>query len=245
MTIGGATVEKQSIGVATESPGFTDVDGILGVGPVGLTSGTVSGVKEVPTFMNNLYSTGAISTEALGVYFAPSTSEGDTNGELAFGGADSSKYTGALAYVPLTAISPYSEYWGIHVNSISYGPQILGITVGVPLPTEAIVDTGTTLIYLPPAIFRTFLTESGGRVDGDSGLPKFDTKPTLVPSHCLITLCCMLNYLHNYSGNLIFLIGRTTYKLTPDQYLVPQEQLSLFGLASGKFYAFIAEGSGE
>ena len=52
----GLVIPKQSIGVASRSQGFSGVDGILGIGPVDLTEGTVSGVSIVPTVTDNLFS---------------------------------------------------------------------------------------------------------------------------------------------------------------------------------------------
>jgi hypothetical protein len=93
VTFGGLTVSSQSIGVARSSSGFDGVDGILGVGPVDLTEGTVSGASTVPTFLDNLYRQGTISSEVLGVYFQPESGsdDDDANGELTLGGTDSSK----------------------------------------------------------------------------------------------------------------------------------------------------------
>lgn len=130
-------IAKQSIGVATFSEGFTNVDGILGVGPTDLTQGSVSNAGSVPTVTDNLYSSGTIGTKALGVYFTP----GGGAGELTFGGFDSSKTTSSVNYVPLTTTSPASTFWGID-QSITYGSStILASTAGI-------VDTGTTLILL-------------------------------------------------------------------------------------------------
>ena len=44
-------IRAQSIGVASKSTGFQDVDGILGIGPVDLTLGTLSPdpFKTIPT----------------------------------------------------------------------------------------------------------------------------------------------------------------------------------------------------
>lgn len=46
------------------------------------------GVTEVPTFLDNLKLQGSISTEVLGVYFAPESGsdDDDANGELSLGG---------------------------------------------------------------------------------------------------------------------------------------------------------------
>lgn len=91
--LGGLTVQKQVIGVANKTSGFSGVDGsaafhyslfipshpadrryrIFGVGPVGLTRNTVSKTTLVPTVLDNLYKSKNIWYEALGVYFKPLT----------------------------------------------------------------------------------------------------------------------------------------------------------------------------
>ncbi|KAG1809544.1 aspartic peptidase domain-containing protein, partial [Suillus variegatus] len=86
-------IENQSICVASESSGMDGLDGILGVGPVDLTQGTVSNTYKVATVTDNLYKQRTIDSEVLGVFFA-SASSGDSSGELTFGGYDASKITG-------------------------------------------------------------------------------------------------------------------------------------------------------
>lgn len=133
-------INHQSIGIASSASGFSDIDGILGVGPVGLTSSTVTNTNTVPTILDSLLSQGTISEEVLGVYYVPA-SESNSNGKLTFGGYDSSVITSSVNYVPLTTTSPASNYWGID-QSITYGGgTILSTTAGI-------VDTGTTLILV-------------------------------------------------------------------------------------------------
>ncbi|KAG2343384.1 acid protease [Suillus weaverae] len=101
VTLGsGLTITQQSIGVASTSTGFTGVDGILGIGPLDLTQGTLtnSPATTIPTVTDNLYSQGTISQMVVGVSFEPTTSQTVTNGELTFGGTDATKYTGSIAY---------------------------------------------------------------------------------------------------------------------------------------------------
>jgi hypothetical protein len=109
-------IHNQSIGVATTSKGLNNVDGILGIGPVDLTAGpflrlnhfflfflkknsfphstgTVSRTPSVPTVTDNLFSQGTIQSDSLGISYVPSTSATHVaNGEIQFGGTDSSKY---------------------------------------------------------------------------------------------------------------------------------------------------------
>ena len=56
---------------------------------------------------DNLFSQGIIDTEVLAVSFEPATSDSDANGELTFGGTDSAKYTGDIAYVYVSASPLY------------------------------------------------------------------------------------------------------------------------------------------
>ncbi|KAF7980818.1 hypothetical protein HWV62_36436 [Athelia sp. TMB] len=160
----GVTIQEQSIGIATSASGFSDVDGILGIGPTDLTTGTLSNqAEEIPTVIDNLVKSDSISEKVLGIYFAPSA--GSPKGELSFGQADSSKTTEAIAYVPITSSSPASRYWGID-QSITYGSQTL-LAHG-----SGIVDTGTTLILVSDDAFATYEKATGGKLDSNTNLLK-------------------------------------------------------------------------
>ncbi|KAE9372610.1 putative cathepsin E [Stipitochalara longipes BDJ] len=217
VSFAGLTVTSQSIGAASTSSGFSGVDGIIGFGPVDLTEDTVSNANTVPTFMDNLYSQGSISTEVLGVSFQPESGSDtdDTNGELTLGGTDSTKYTGTLTYFPKLTSGDASPYWGISIASFTYGSTTLASSA------SGIVDTGTTLIYIPTSAYNKFLSAAGGKTDSSSGLAVFTKKPT---------------------SNFGIKFGSTTYTLTPAQYLVPSAQYSNFGLSSSKYYAWINDG---
>jgi hypothetical protein len=135
-------ITHQSIGVASASSAskMGGLDGILGLGPIDLTQDIVTNTYEVATVTDNLYAQNTISSEVLGVFFAPASSD-DSGGELTFGGCDASKITGDISYVSITSTSPANTYWGID-QSISYG--------STPIMTETagIVDTGSTLILI-------------------------------------------------------------------------------------------------
>ena len=74
---------------------------MLRIGPVDLTVGTLSpdSGSSIPTVTDNLYSQGTIPSDLVSVSFEPTTSEPNKNGELTFGGTDSTKYTGSITYV--------------------------------------------------------------------------------------------------------------------------------------------------
>lgn len=133
------------------------------MGPVDLTQKTVANTYQVPTVSDNLLSQKKISTEVLGVSFNPYTSS--QSGELTFGGVDSSKYTGSIAYAPITTTFPSSYYWGVN-EAISYGSKnepILSTTAGI-------VDTGTTLVMIATDAFNRYKQLTGAIEDPVTGL---------------------------------------------------------------------------
>ncbi|KAH7915073.1 acid protease [Hygrophoropsis aurantiaca] len=211
----GLTITQQSIGVADTSEGFEGVDGILGVGPTDLTEGTVSNTDEVPTVTDNLYSQGTIGTEVLGIYFVPA-SESNSNGELTFGGVDTSVTTGDVTYVPLTTTEPASYYWGIN-ESIAYGgTTILDTTAGI-------VDTGTTLILIASNAFSQYESLTGGTMDETTGLLE-------------ITADQYANL-----DTLTFDIGGTSYDLTPNAQIWPRSLNTALGGNADSIYLVVSD----
>ncbi|KAF8879880.1 aspartic peptidase domain-containing protein [Gymnopilus junonius] len=147
VTLGsGLVIQNQSIGVAQRASGFSDVDGILGIGPVDLTEGTVSNTTTVPTVTDNLFAQGTIPQEI-------------RNGELTFGGVDDTKITGDVSFVPITSTSPASNYWGID-QTVSYGDSSEAI-----LQSSGIVDTGTTLLLIATDAFQAYQKATGAKLD--------------------------------------------------------------------------------
>ncbi|KAF9174903.1 hypothetical protein BGX21_008823 [Mortierella sp. AD011] len=216
VTIGDFTF-TQEFGVASEASGFDGTQGLVGFGPDDLSAITSNG-ENIPTPTDNLYSSGQISSDVIGVYFQPITdgSSQETNGEVTFGGVDSTKYTGSITYVPVTSTYPANQYWGIDVSSITYG------TTKVSSTTHGIVDTGTTLILLSSNdVTALYKNIQGAALDDNTGL-------YTIPSSQVSKL-----------KNITFTIGGTAFTLTPSQYLVPANQVANMGGDSGTTYSWI------
>lgn len=130
MNLGPGLTIKQSIGVATTSSGFQGVDGILGVGPVDLTQGTVQHKTTVPTVTDNLFKAGKIAAHTLGIFYRPINSGSAGKGEMTWGGVDSTKIVGSLNYVPITTVQPASFYWGVKQTVTYNGQTILPLSAG-------------------------------------------------------------------------------------------------------------------
>ncbi|KAG2155509.1 aspartic peptidase domain-containing protein [Suillus clintonianus] len=214
----GLTITKQSIGVSSPSlaSGFSGVDGILGLGPLDLTYGTLTNKPDatIPTVTQNLHSQGIISQIVVGISFEPTTSVTVTNGELTFGGTDATKYTGSIAYTPITTTSPASEYWGIN-ESITYGSTtILSATAGI-------VDTGTTLIYIATDAFKRYQSATGSTLDEATGFLRITSSQ------------------YKTLKNLNFKIGSNTYVLTPNGQIWPRSLNTYVGGSSSAVYLIV------
>ncbi|KAG6830096.1 hypothetical protein H0H92_002269 [Tricholoma furcatifolium] len=119
----------------------------------------------IPTVTDNAYSQGLIPVDQIGISFAPTNSTAATNGEISWGGPDSTKYTGSITYASLTTTYPSSLYWGID-QSITYGSSKKSILTS----TAGVVDTGTTLIYIASDAYNRYVSATGATLDGTTGL---------------------------------------------------------------------------
>ncbi|KAL8709755.1 MAG: hypothetical protein Q9220_005541 [cf. Caloplaca sp. 1 TL-2023] len=148
VTVGQASYPHQAVELATTvDQHFVqgDVDGILG-----LASDVLNTVKPTPqrTFFTNILP--SLSQPVFTVDL-----KRNAPGSFDFGFIDSSKYTGAITYVP--TIDNVRGQWGFQVNSIAIG--------GIRIPASsfvALADTGTSLIYLPDALTAAYYASVPG-----------------------------------------------------------------------------------
>ena len=66
-----------------------------------MTVGTLSPdtTASIPTVTDNLFIQGTTTSNEIGISFEPTTTTPNDNGELTFGGTDSSKFTGSITFV--------------------------------------------------------------------------------------------------------------------------------------------------
>lgn len=219
----------QEFGVSSNNSGFADVQGLVGFGPDDLTVGVTPDDKTVFTPVDNLYYNGKISSDVVGVWFQPITDgcTQETNGEITFGGTDSTKYSGSITYVPITKVVPSSYYWGIDVSEISYGTaDVTGTTDGSGA-IHGIVDTGTTLILLSTSAIKLLNAQIPGIT-----LDTINTGLYVIPNGVVLE-------------NITFRIGGKDFTLTPAQYTVPQNQVVNFGGTKGTIYSWISDLGGD
>ncbi|KAF9999886.1 1,3-beta-glucanosyltransferase, partial [Entomortierella chlamydospora] len=125
-----------TIGLATaETAQFASDpnDGLFGLAFSGEES-----VRGVKTFMDYAIAAGVLAQPVLSVFLPSLRRNGDTGGEYLFGGIDSTKYSGNLAYIKVDQ----QDYWQIPVDDITYNSSSLGLS------SDGIVDTSTILVMV-------------------------------------------------------------------------------------------------
>jgi len=184
---------------------------------------------------DNLFNQHTISTESIGIFFAPVTASPNI-GELTFGGVDPSKNTSAVQFTPITETRPSSAFWGVD-QSISYGSKtILGTSAGI-------VDTGTTLVMLATGSYTNMLHCSHLITDTMCFLDAFNAYQAAtggVPDAVTGLLSITLAQFQALKP-LDFHIGGETYSLSPNAQIWPRALNVGIGGKPNSIYLIVAD----
>ncbi|KAG6329081.1 hypothetical protein ID866_10009 [Astraeus odoratus] len=201
IVLDGWTINPQEIGIPTQLSGFPpDIDGILGLGPSGLSADYTEDGSIIPTVVDNLYSQGTISSAALGVYFVPRNVENvGGGGLLSFGSIDTSVLTSDVRYVPITQSPPASTFWGVD-GSVAYDNMpILG-------PASGILDSGSRRILITRDAFINYQSATSAVIDSSDR----NRRLTITQSQ------------YGSLQTLSILIGDQSYDLSPNAQIYPR-----------------------
>ncbi|KAI9360138.1 aspartic peptidase domain-containing protein [Pilaira anomala] len=160
-------------------------NGILGLGYPKLTAASSKGLGAYNPFVFNLAAQNKIAEPIFSIYLNSAAATG-WSGEIIFGGIDNTKYTGELTYMPVVTLSSVKTSNKRSLDDISdkhYYWMVNGQGVSIQDSSNAagnldlkfskigafILDTGTTLTYLP-----TDLAEQVVKTAVGNGSYKFD-----------------------------------------------------------------------
>lgn len=115
-------------------------DGILGLGWNAIS------VDGVQTPLQALIAADQLDKQSFAFYLGD-----EADGELTFGGTDSAHYTGDFVKVPLAS----ETYWALALDDAKYGDE------SVTEVTQAIVDSGTSLLTGPTAEIKALAEKMG------------------------------------------------------------------------------------
>lgn len=156
VVLGGVTATSQAVEAAT-SVSREFVRDVNTDGLVGLAFSKINTVKpnKQTTFFDS------VRTQLQKEVFTVTLKRGEP-GSYDFGFIDEKKYTGPINYIPADNAR---GYWGLQIEGYVYGN---GTTTTAS--TFSIVDTGTTLVYLPDSVVDSYYkTVSGAKFDSSQG----------------------------------------------------------------------------
>ncbi|KAJ3273701.1 hypothetical protein HDV01_003980 [Terramyces sp. JEL0728] len=142
VTIGKTVIKNQNICIANNivSP-LDSTDGIIGLSSFG-----GDGSSGADLFFSYAKQEGASPVIAFWFDFE-NTNNTNIAGEISFAHLDSSKMNGQMAFVP---VDKRDKAWFARVQSINFNGKSLNSTV-----TPVLIDSGTTDVSLPDAVFQT------------------------------------------------------------------------------------------
>ena len=167
LTIGGVSITDFQFGVGFES---TSSEGVLGIGYV---SNEVQvnrgGGQSYPNLPQAMVQGNLITTNAYSLWL----NDLDANtGSILFGGVNKDKYHGDLATIPI--IKEFGAYLEFIIAltgvKITDGSSSTSLDSSSSLPTAALLDSGSSLMYLPNDITEAIYNNVDAVYDSQNGI---------------------------------------------------------------------------
>lgn len=160
VTIGGTTVDDLQFGVGYTS---SSAQGILGVGyPVNEVQVGRAKKDAYDNLPAKMASDGTIASNAYSLWLNDLDA---STGSILFGGVDTAQYTGSLETLPIQASSgTYSEFL-ITLTSV----VLDNVTIAEDQALAVLLDSGSSLTYLPDTWVEQIYTETGAQYDSNEG----------------------------------------------------------------------------
>ncbi|KAI8089826.1 aspartic peptidase domain-containing protein [Halteromyces radiatus] len=236
---------------SSSDPSKPTGNGILGLGYPSLTASTTSGKSTSPynPAVFNMVQQKLIANPIFSIYMNKESASGWA-GEVIFGGVDSSKYTGDLVYLPVAPLSTASigsnsnyYYWMVYAQGISVTgtgsnttDQSYSFTsskTGTKGVGTFILDTGTTLTYLPTTMAESIISSVAGGSSGyqlDSSSQTYYIDCAKASSSASVVL--QMSQSSQVSSNPVTLSVPVSNLVIPlDASTADQARLCMFGIA--------------
>jgi hypothetical protein len=154
LTIGPVKISRLQFGIGYSSSSY---EGVLGIGyPRNEVQVVRAGKSPYENLPLKMVSDGLSSSHAYSIWLNDLDA---STGSILFGGVDPSRYQGTLQTLPIQTRTPdtYSEFF-ITLTGLSYANQSLPSS---PLAQAVLLDTGSSLTYLPNSLAEALFTAVG------------------------------------------------------------------------------------
>ncbi|KAK4631381.1 putative aspartic-type endopeptidase opsB [Fulvia fulva] len=167
VTVGDVSIENQQFGVGYES---SSEEGILGIGyPINEVAVAYNGGRPYANLPQNLLNAGHIATNAYSLWLNDLDA---STGSILFGGVNSAKYTGSLQTLPIIQESGIYAEFVIALTAVGQNGNTGSIASDLATPT--LLDSGSSLMYLPNNITQSIYDAVGARYDSSQGAAFID-----------------------------------------------------------------------
>jgi len=161
ITTDGQKLDRLQFGIGYSS---SSSQGILGIGyeinEVQVGRAQKSPYKNLPSQM---VADGLIQSNAYSLWLNDLEAN---SGSILFGGVDSQKYVGTLETLPIQSQSGVFAEFLITLTDLKLGTQ----SIASNLALAVLLDSGSSLTYLPDQIVQDIYTGVGGRYDAEEGI---------------------------------------------------------------------------
>ncbi|KAK4238952.1 aspartic peptidase domain-containing protein [Achaetomium macrosporum] len=159
ITIGGRKLDRLQFGIGYSS---TNTQGILGIGyPANEVQVNRAGLSPYKNLPAQMVADGLIKSTAYSIWL----NDLDANtGNILFGGVDSEKYTPPLLSIPIEAESGVYAEFMITLTDLTLGTT----TLASNLALAVLLDTGSSLTYLPDSLVQKIYTAVDAVYDSDA-----------------------------------------------------------------------------
>jgi hypothetical protein len=159
-TLGSTTLQRLQFGVGYTS---TSSEGILGIGyevnEVQVGRASLAKYNNLPA---QLVADGLIASNAYSLWLNDLDA---STGSILFGGVDSDQFEGELATLPIQAQSGVFAEFLVTLTGVSLG----GTVIASNQAQAVLLDSGSSLTYLPDAISEAIFEQVGAQYDSSQG----------------------------------------------------------------------------
>ncbi|KAK3940503.1 aspartic peptidase domain-containing protein [Diplogelasinospora grovesii] len=160
ITIGATKLDKLQFGIGYTS---SSAQGILGIGyPINEVQVGRAGKAAYDNLPAQMVADGLIQSKAYSLWL----NDLDSNtGSILFGGVDTEQYTGSLQTVPIQSESGTFAEFLITLTKLQMGAT----TIADNLALAVLLDSGSSLTYLPDALVQDIYNAVGAQYDSEEG----------------------------------------------------------------------------